>query len=127
MHAPRTLLLGLMLALAAPAAAKPRGYNIPPGPPLPYEIRASNGAHYQIGCRFRAVRVTGAFDLDRGLVNFLDLSGRGPEIGTLPADNGRCTVKLLKGKGPVTLILRKDKTYTATVQRVGQTAKLFVY
>lgn len=101
-------------AVAAPAPAEAAAQ-------LPFSIQAPRDAVYDLRCRFRAVRI------DNLLVNNINLSGRGPRTGRLPTDNARCTLKHLRGPGPVSLTVTKGKPQTVRVAGPGQQQMLAVF
>ena len=118
----RAAAFALAALAAAPALAQPP--RIPLG--LHYAVAAPRGAAYALHCKFRAVRIRGHYDMDRGLVNHIDLSGKGPQRGRLPADNARCTLKQTGDRGPIALAVVKERPYTARVAANGAEAKIYV-
>ena len=124
----RALAAAAAVALAAGPAAAQRPPVVPPQrAQLPYTVTAPKGATYTLACRFRAIRVKGAFDLDRGYVNKIDLSPPNARSGLLPTDNGRCLLTQTGKAGPITLtIVKAGRRHTATVRKKGETARLIV-
>lgn len=104
--------------LAACGGEGPR----PPDNAMAVTVQASEGAVYDLRCRFRAVQLPG-----QGIGNSVNLSGRGPRTGYVPTDNARCTLKQTAGAGPVTVtIAAKSGPVAASVAGPGASATLDV-
>ena len=124
----RALAAAVIVAMAAgPAAAQRQPFIPPQRTQLPYTVTAPKGATYTLSCRFRAVRAKGAFDLDYGYVNKIELSPPNARSGLLPTDNGRCLLTQKGNTGPITLtIVKAGRRYATTVRKKGQSAHLIV-
>ena len=120
----------LALAAGASAAQQPLSYydaRSQPKQRLPYKVTAPRGATYSLACRFRAIRIQGAYGIDRGYVNNINLSSPQPRAGLLPSDNARCTLRQTGKKGPITLtVVKAGRRYAAITRRKSETARLVV-
>ena len=68
---------------------------------LPWAVAAHEGASWRLECRFRPVTIRGVYQ------NRMVREGKGPAIGRLPTDNGRCNLTRLTGEGNIGLALTK--------------------
>lgn len=80
---------------------------------LTWAVAAPQGAAWSLSCGFSPVTLHMSQYDRKHWANRLTRSGRGPQRGRLPGDNGSCTLTKTGGSGPVGVALVKNGVATA--------------
>jgi len=75
---------------------------------LPWSVAAPQGAEWTLSCSFTPVTLEMSIYDRKHWANRLNRTGRGPQRGRLPGDNGSCTLTKTNGSGAVAIALVKD-------------------
>ncbi len=95
---------------------------------LHWSVAAPQGAAWRLSCGFSPVTLhMGQYDRQHW-ANRLTRTGRGPERGRLPGDNGSCTLTKTGGAGPVGIALVKNgRTTAAGTNQPAEPAQINVF
>lgn len=114
----RALLAAVALSGIAATSASAQAMSLPtdvPGPPFAgarWAVAASAGTRWTLACRFAPVTYQAdQYDLHRWSNGFTR-EGRGPDHGRLPGPDGRCTLALNSGLGPIGIGLAREGATT---------------
>lgn len=113
MNRATTVLLAMTLAAMSSSASSQTDVGQNHGGGLPWSVAAPRGTAWSLSCGFSPVTLhMGQYDRQHW-ANRLTLSGRGPQRGRLPGDNGSCTLTMTDGAGPVGIAIMKSGRATA--------------
>ena len=81
---------------------------------LHWSVAAPRDAAWSLSCGFSPVTLHMSRYDRKHLANRLTLSGRGPQRGRLPGDNGSCTLRKTSGAGAIGIAIVKNGQATAS-------------
>lgn len=113
MRRPATILLILVAATIGSSASGQTDVGSNHRAGLHWSVSAAPDASWLLSCGFSPVTLHMSQYDRKHWANRLERSGRGPQRGRLPGDNGSCALSKTGGAGPVGIAIVKNGQATA--------------